>query len=495
MYRIILFLIFGVYSAHAQVFPTEGRKISYRIIGFTFPAQGWATGYDIEIANGTQTTEGDFYKNVINKIHSKSNRIIGEVPSFGRAYTWRIVFTAKDGGLTKSYLYHFSTLSSPDVDPAITRLRVTKSAEKYKDAYVFLDKTRALYNMKGQPVWFLPGSDADNQEVATRDMKLTPQGNITFMTGNQPYEIDYNGRVLWHNTGNVTDTFHHELTRLRNGHLMAMISEHEWVPLAAFKGRVAKNADDSSRFYQHLKMSDIVEYDEHDRIVWRWSGLNYLKNCDLSAHIPGEGRFDLNDLHENSFYFDETKNAVYLSIRNISRIIKIKYPEGTVMNTYGTMYKPGTSTMSNDLFGNQHSCKVSGKGNLYLFSNNVFSTTGIPTVVMMQEPVGAGGELKKIWDYTCTIEDAALAGSGKLLFHAGGNVVELPDQSIFVSMGMPYCKTFIVSHDKKILWSATPEKYDPIGKKWANIPDLYRASIITNRKDLEQLIWNSEKGL
>ena len=39
----------------AQVLPSEGRKLSYRIVGFTFPEQKWAVSYDIEIANGTQT--------------------------------------------------------------------------------------------------------------------------------------------------------------------------------------------------------------------------------------------------------------------------------------------------------------------------------------------------------------------------------------------------------------------------------------------------------
>ena len=53
---------------------------------------------------------------------------------------------------------------------------------------------------------------------------------------------------------------------------------------------------------------------------------------------------------------------------------------------------------------------------------------------------------------------------------------------------------FIVNKDKKELWSAVYEKYNVTTKKW-EMPDktVYRASIITSRKELEQLIWNSEK--
>ena len=47
---------------------------------------------------------------------------------------------------------------------------------------------------------------------------------------------------------------------------------------------------------------------------------------------------------------------------------------------------------------------------------------------------------------------------------------------------------------KQILWSAIPEKFNLITKTWEN-GSLYRANIITSRKDLERLIWNAENDL
>ncbi len=505
MCRVLLFLFLLASSFQGvtgQVLPSEGGKLSYRIIGFTFPAQNWATSYDIEIANGTQTAEAGFYKNVIKTIHSKSNKIIGEVPAFGKPYTWRIVLMGKDGTKTKSYLYHFSTLMSRNVDPAVSRLRITKAAEKYKDAFVFVDGMRALYDMKGNPVWFLPGTDGANKEVATRDLKLTPQGSITFMTQSRPFDIDYNGNILWQYIENKAnqgiDTFHHEFTKLTNGHYMGMILVDDYRLLPGFEGKVAHNATDSARFLKNFQYNSIVEYDEHNQLVWHWSGADYINNSDLRARTAEEWGSMNHDLHENGFYFDEKNKNIYLSFRNISRIIKIKYPEGTVLNTYGPLYKPGEKEWINELFCKQHSCRLSEKGYLYLFNNNECGLSAIPTVELLQAPGPGGSELKKVWEFECPIEEPIRTEIEKshLFFHSGGNVVELPDQSLLVDMSNDvYCKVFIVSPEKKIFWSAIPEVYDPAKKKWQPpINGVYRASIIPSRKELERLIWNSEKG-
>ena len=43
------------------------------------------------------------------------------------------------------------------------------------------------------------------------------------------------------------------------------------------------------------------------------------------------------DVHENAFFFDEKNKVIYISFKYISTIIKLKYPEGIVLNTYGPM--------------------------------------------------------------------------------------------------------------------------------------------------------------
>ena len=105
----------------------------------------------------------------------------------------------------------------------------------------------------------------------------------------------------------------------------------------------------------------------------------------------------------------------------------------------------------------------------------------------MKEPAH-GGPLEKKWEYSCVLEGTTLKRN--LQFRSGGNVIELPDSSIFTSLATDlYSNIFIVSEDKKVQWSAMPEKWNLLESKWEPVFQ-YRASIITDQKDKERLIWN-----
>ncbi len=495
MRNIALFILLILsFSVRAQLFPREGNKLSWRIVGFLFPAMPGAAKYDVEIATGTYNTDADFERNITTTLHTKKNEIIGEVPSFGAQYTWRAVPIAANGTRTNGVLHHFSTRTCLFVDPANTRLKVLHPAEKYKDAYVFVDGNFVLYDMKGNPVWFLPGSDQPaNQAVNPRDLKVTPQGTITFLTGGHPYEIDYNGTVLWAYK-DLTTPFHHEFTRMSDGNYLTMgFEDIQGHPRQFTKDTTVKDYYDSAGYMRSKLFSSIMVFDAHSNLLWRWSGAEYEKNSDLNLRRSEDCDKIAYDLHENSVYFDEKNKIIYLSCRNINRIIKIKYPEGTVLGTYGTIYTPGTKALSNDLFSYQHCVKKSADGNLYLFNNNAHAPTDlrVPTLLKLQEPAPGKHDLKKLWEYKCFIESPDSMTIKSDNFHSGGSVQELPDGSILAMMGDPYSKIFIVDRNKKELWSALASKYDPKKNKWV-YGEYYRASMVT-RKELERLIWNAEK--
>ena len=293
MYKILTVLFFLTIPGKtwAQILPKEGSKLNYRIIGFSFPAGNTGCKYKIEIAAGNFNSEESFKKNIITSFSNDKNKIIGEVPSFGKEYTWHVVHMNKNGTQTKSALHHFSTGMIPEMDTNIIRFRVIKPAEKYKDAYIFLDGIGALYDMNGKPVWFLPlRGDGMNKNILRRDIKISPAGTITFLLNFQVYEIDYNGNILWKHTSKITnnklDSFHHEFTRLSNGHYMGIILDDVFLKRAAFKNRKAINAKDSANFYQNIQFNNIVEFDKNDRIVWKWNGLKYIDNSDLFFIIP-----------------------------------------------------------------------------------------------------------------------------------------------------------------------------------------------------------------
>ena len=501
MYRIFtlqlqFLLVLLPFALSAQVLPKDRSELNYRLIGFSFPSKNKTVNYTLEIAKGNYESEASFKKNIIKSIPGATNKIIAEVPSFGSQYTWCAVYTVSDARETATKLFHFSTGYIPEVDTGVARLRITRPASEYSDAYVFLDDYKTLYDMNGNPVWYLP--EIEGGKITPRDLKLSPQGTITFMY-DPPYEINYNGAVLWKAPAKSSpnkegrEIFHHEFTRLSNGHYMALGEDSAaWARGGSSsknrRGRSKINGTDNNPGKKTL-FGTLIEYDEQGNIVWKWNSSDYFATSDIRYFVPPNGVQDI-DVHENSFYFDEKSNNLYVSFRNINRVLKVKYPEGNVIAAYGEKYRRGGKKTGISLFCGQHACKLSENGQLYLFNNNSCNATGLPGVVMMKEPGAANEGLKKVWEYECTMEgfenDKPLNS-----FLAGGNVEELPDHSLLVCMSGDYCKIFIVSPDKQILWSAIPEWKNATTKSWRPITQ-YRASIIKSRKEMERLIWNAE---
>ena len=388
------------------------------------------------------------------------------------------------------------------MDTNSNRLRVTTHAKKYPDHYVLVEGTGVLYDMKGNPVWYLP--EADRFGTSVVDMQFTPQGTITYLTNQNGYDADFNGKMVWRTPAHDTvcgnegaDYYHHELRKLANGHHMILGTEYMWCRKSC--------ADDTCHILtrpDHNKHTGpagaagvagrgrfgvLVEFDDYDRPVWSWKSSAYLLTSDYVNYEPVDTSWKY-EPHDNAFFFDEKNSVIYLSFRNLSRIIKIEYPSGKVLGSYGEVFKKGESQKGSGLYCGQHTITRTGDGYLCLFNNNVHTDTGsLPTVVMLQEPVSENDVLRKVWEYNCTVEKGVNAK-----FASGGSAIELPDGSVYICMGVGYAKDLIVNRNKEVLWSAVPEINDPVTKQWS-VPAIYRSAIIS-RQELEKLIWKGENG-
>ena len=500
MYKLLFALVILVasYRCGAQVLPAEGSRLHYRLIGFSFAAVSGGNCI-VQIADGNFNSADSFRKNIVVSVKTNKTRVVAEVPLFGRQYTWRVVANSKSGYDTG--FHHFSTTTVPFVDTDIVRLRILKAAEKYKDAYLFLDGVKTMYDMKGRPVWYLP--DVKGIGTPPRDLKVTRQHTITFLLDNRAYEINYNGDVLWSTpSADVTKKeqgggYHHECTRLSSGNYMVLGKKQSlWELPGTIDSKILSAPTDmivhdsaNNKYYQKVELGTVLEYDRTGKLVWSWDPTEYIKGSDLFHRRNMDGLIDV-DLHENSFFFDEADKTILLSLRDVSRVLKIKYPEGAVMAVYDGTSAQGVNE-DKDLFCYQHSCNRSRKGYLYLYNNNGCHLKEHPKLVMMREP-GNGTPIKKVWEYECNVEGMDERNPVDSVFTSGGNIVELPDGSMFASMSVKYGNIFIVSPDQRILWDAISERWNPTQKKW-KVNANYRASIIVNRNELEDLIWNDEK--
>jgi hypothetical protein len=467
-------------SLLAQIYPKEGAELNYRIVGFRFAPKPSANSYTLEVASGTQTSDAGFDKSIIKSLKTTTSKLVVELPSFGAAYTWRIVYKHAGGRTQTSPLHHFTVGSIPETDTNRFRLSVTTAARTYKDGFVFLDGNKVLYNMKGEPVWYLP--QVEGRVLAPRDLKLTTYGTITLLEG-----VNYDGHVLWKapNNGRVNgmdrEYYHHEFTRLSNGHYMVLGNEMLHCSMNGDSTFVIDFNDKLSN--PRSFFATLIEYDNDGAPLWVWRSSKYFSTSDL-VHYKSPQHSVMVDLHENSFYFDEAEHSIYLSTKYLNRIVKIKYPEGTVTATYGRIFTDGSTDLNNEKYCAQHSVRKAKDGGILLFNNNVCLPGKYPTVEKLVKMPKDGG-LKKVWEYTCSSDV-----SNPSEFPSGGNVLELPDSSIFVSTAAPDSRVFIVNTNKEIQWSATAEMWNDGMQKWQPAGQ-YRASFVASENELEKLIWNS----
>ncbi len=508
MIKIICFtflLISSSFYCNAQVFPKEGNKLNYRIVGFSFPSEPGIENYKIEIANGTYNSEDSFAKNIVVTQTDAANRLIVEVPYFGCQYTWRVVYNKSKSPARKSSLYHFSTGRIPQLDTNFARLWIQKREEKFQDAYIFMDDTRALYDMDGNAVWYLPNVVAGMNDLSQiRDLKITSDGTITFILSDalvpEIFEIKYSGDVIWKgpNDGKVCsdncEHYHHQFSKLSNGHYMVMGTESVKTKVPGFKPKALPGSTDyntgANPMEFMIRYGVLIEYDMKGDVVWSWKSSKYFSGSDIMNYRdPISGMPGL-EMDANSFYFDEKAKELYISYKNISRIIKVKYPEGAVQNVYGEIFEPDVPAKGNGLFAGQHSCGISGAGNLYLYSDMVNKKNSASEILVMKESSTLNNTLELVWKYECPADKAAQKGKQDHLpgvVKTGGNVTELPDRSYFVSECNPDGYLFIVNEDKEVLFKAQPIRVNTVQNLWEPFPQ-NKANIIPSRKAFEDLV-------
>jgi len=501
---IILLLI--SFSLHGQVGPDDGTRVCSRFIGFSVANMPMET-QTLEIAKGIFADTTSFNQNIFTTVLLKNDKTTAKVPTFGTDYTWRIK--------EKKNLHYFSTLPCPYADTAKSRLRIVKGSQTDQDYYVLVDKTMCLYDMKGNIAWFLPGKCLSGTAGTIRDLKLTPQHTVTFIAGNQIREVDCDGNILWKgpNDGKVshdtTEAYHHEFTRLVNGHYMVLGTEQIKVPLpqyhppAELPGNISVGKD--GKYYQSIPFGTVIEYDNAGKVIWSWHSSGYFLKSEMFSHYLPDGSYPVIDVHENAFWFNEKKSVLYVGFKNISRILKISYPDGKVIADYGNKNPDGSANHCSADFCGQHSIRLADNGDLLLFNNNCSTYTNLPQATIFGETNNMA--FTKIWEYDCIADDinpsditaflernkrmAGVFPPDKMMAvsmqqSAGGNFIDLPNDEYFVSTSGVLGKMFIINKLKEIIWSAVLEQRIFPDAPWTT-SDTYRASIIS-KEDFEELI-------
>jgi hypothetical protein len=470
LFRILILLLASL-NTIAQITPSEGRKLNYRLVLFSVPEKKNNTSYKLSVAKGGYRKQEVFDKNIIKTIAANENKIAAELPDFDARYTWQIQYT--DG--TKTPLYHFVTVGSYLTDTSRSRLRIIDDKYTNNDTYFFLDYARSLYNMDGEKVWYMPDIYPYVDSFSRiRDLKATPFGTITFMTDSGAYEIDYNGKLLW--TAPEVDhkkglNYHHEFTRLKNGNYMLLSAEEQYRKLPGDSVVIKNNPDMEKRsdgYYKKILFSTIVEYSPDKKLAWSWKTSEYFTGDNFKL-LEMQNSIYMASIKINGYYFDEDAKIIYAGFRDVSQILKIQYPSGNIITRYGK----NTKTTTPGLFTAQHSYNINRDGDLLIYNNNVSRTdrNSISSIMILKEPSSQSDTIKKIWDFKCDIDDNAPPSSPR-----EGNVSELHDGNILCCMGTSQ-RIFIVGKDKNVIFNSVSERWNSRKNAWDKFPQ-YRANIL-----------------
>ena len=522
----------------AEILPMEGSRLNFRLVGFSFPREG-AVEYTVEVAEGDFSNPAEFARHIVLRHKTERNGVVLEMPAFGKSYTWRAY--AKDANGAK--LCHFSTVSDDRVNAR--RLRILQSNRELSGKCIIVDGSDLVYDAAGKLLAFLPQQKSSSQ-IDSRNISVTKDSTLTFLDKKVPREISLAGHTIWQaplhhgmNRDTAAYRYHHEIVKMPNGHYMVMGEEYILTrqvrrPDTSFTLLLQPEQADTG--YTEGIYSTLIEFDKAGNIVWSWEDSKRLLGTDydyylwpdkqspfavspmpgmpmpqqrpLAANVPSGqfpppppppdpraramwNRLPFNikyDPHANSFYVDKEEGVIYISYRNINRIIKVAYPSGEITAVYGQNYKPGMQSVCGGMLCNQHAVKKTKSGDVCFFNNNSCnSTDSLPSIIVLDIDEKHGGAgCRKQWEYVCSAKNVFNKKLGN-----GGNVKELEDGSFFVSLGWSSGKLFVVNRDKQETWSAQPEVYFPFLDTWFGIGQ-YRAEMI-DRAEMESLVWKAEK--
>jgi hypothetical protein len=452
MMREIISLLFVAFSTcfgiAQQVVPPDGGVITRTSVLFEVPevigAKTYA--YHIESSKGNAIDLTD--ENHVTRVDNLS---------FGESYTWSATALDSSGKTVHTYHQEFSIGNSSYVDPSKTRFRILGSSTDAKlDGLVFLDYCRVAITPDGTPVWFLPEKESIEYK-RLRDVKLTPRGTVTYLDMLKCEELSLDGEVIWSNpktgefSGDSTDYYHHEFTRLSNGNYMVL-----------GKQIVPSDLVINGKQINQLPLSVIIEYSPEGEVVWTWSSNNYVKDEDIlqvGQKVGVGNTFG----HMNSCYVDEDAGVIYAGFRDLSCIVVIEKESGKVIQTYGEKIPSDSTTQAIGFFSKQHAPTKLPGDRLLIFNNNDRNKTS--SVQIFSEVTETNPKSEILWEFFCDFDTLRPASSPRM-----GNALPLKDGHILVNTGKS-ARIFEVSPDKEVIWQCLPEIWDGGLKTWRNQPN------------------------
>lgn len=453
---IVLFLLISP-NAFAAVQPANGASLNHTQIMFEYDEVEGSTHYMIYIY--PLDDAGNRINKKAVKIKNNSLAYIASLPGFGKKYTWYYEAFNKKKSLFKSPEYSFNVATHAVVDTDLFRSKVSiATKDAYHNGIVFLDYLGAAIDRQGNPVWFYPSHPTDGKLSPTyRNIRMTKTGSITFQDNSDCYDVDLEGNLIWKApndgkiSGDATEYYHHDFRKMDDGTYMTSSYKYATEP-NFFDGNVTSR----------VRYNTLIQYDAGGKVLWSWNEANHIGK-DVIFKNSSAQETNVEGTHLNGFDYDPVDDALVLSFRNTSTVLKIDKKTGIVLYDLSIYNIRSRKQRTEPWTRSQHGPMMLPDHKVLIYNNNATDdTTGgpkYPKVLIVKEPL-QGQEASKAWEFECRSSRYPNGLIGK-----EGYAAPLPNGNILVCMGGANY-SFEVTPDKKVVWECWFEKYDDSKKAW-----------------------------
>lgn len=477
-YGLILFMLLCSFIRSELILPEDGDFLKTIHVWFEWNQEPDASSYNLQIS------QDESFDSIIKDIETTKTLYIekNEI-DWDSNYFWRVRSIYVDGsysnwigqssfGIRSSELQDFDiTINDPD---------------SIQDGLVIFGQFSpnlmvGIIDKYGNELWNTGNPDEDHQ-LGTLLNYVSKSGQLFGKSSTSGIHFDFNQNIVWQSPPNTPIDLH-EVQQLPNGNYISFVPIFQSGPIAqgdwtnSFQD-LGYEADGVTIEFPWLAQR-IVEWDKDTgQELWSWNAFDYIdmnqydKQAELWWDAYISGRFDW--LHSNSFYFDESESAIYISIRHLNQITKIAYPSGEIIYSIGLSEEFDTGSehnICNDLrFSWQHHVQLMEDGDLLFFDNGNLSRE----LLGDEYRTSRIRKIKVNDDLTCDISWQYDLPEN-LYGHGTGSVQLLDNDNylIYTQGGYEDCSIFELSQNNEIVWTA--EASDPTSSIYRayKIPSMY----------------------
>jgi hypothetical protein len=421
----IIYILLISFSYASDFIPSNNSNLNYTQVLFKWPQISNVEYYKLYLSNDLQDST---------EVSSLTNSIlIDNFFNWGNQYYWNVCGIDSLDEVVYCYEYQSFLINDlPDYYPDTIELLVLEDG--YYDGITILDFDSigfsAAINQFGEPVWFVDKENFDDSVFLPKILvtDLLSSGNFIGMGQGKGYEFDINGNIIFQTPDNYS--VHHHFIKNDSTYFLIDASRE----LHPCPDDCPDNLPDNI----YWKGDQFIELNSNGELIWLWDTFDYIDLLDynplyldrLSNSYPQDDAMDWT--HSNSIFYHQ--NNIFVSVRNLSRIIKIDYETKDIIWHLGNENFMSQTYFNNNIeFSGQHSVQVLDDNNILFFDNHSLLEPEISKCIEFSYDE-VNDSVNLVWEYT--LPDSLFTGSrgdcdrlnnGNTLINVGrtGNLIEI----------------------------------------------------------------------